>query len=80
MFKKPLGDHPNPPFVQEGLTLKKIIELNAPTNWPTFCSLKNWHNNLNSVTLQYCKCDFLQGVMVITMETCFNLFIGNVSR
>ena len=61
-------------FLQH-LTLTNIIELNATTNWPTFWPLWNWHNNLNSVTSQYCKCGFLQGVMGITMETCFNLFL-----
>ena len=50
------------------LTLKKIIELNASSTnqLATFCPPLNWQNNLNSATLQYCRCDFFRGYWVIT--------------
>ena len=45
--------------------------------------LKNWQNNLNSVALQYCKCDLLQEVMGHHYRNLFQLvnlqLIGNVS-
>ena len=56
MFKKPLGGHPNPPFIQEGLMFKDTymvyIALLKTTSLCTFVANKS-HRSIEAVFLHF---------------------------